>query len=164
MLRSMMAGVRALLRPTERNTQIEEELKSFYDASVDDKIRSGMAPESARRAARIEIGSGEMVRHKVWSAGWETGIDSGLRELRLTLRRLRKSPGFALTAVLTLAFGIGATTAIFSIVNGVLLQPLPFPDPGRLVTLGDLVTGFGWKSPGFVSPPEVETCEKTARQ
>jgi predicted permease len=163
MLRSMIAGVWALLRQTERNAQIEEELQSFYDASVDDKIRSGMSPERAQRAARIEIGSSEMVRHKTWSASWESKIDSLLRELRLTVRRLRKSPGFAITAVLMLALGIGATTAIFSIVNGVLLQPLPFPAAGRLVTLGDLVSGFSWTSPGFVSAPEVVTYQRDTR-
>ena len=96
MLRSMIAGVRALLRPAERNTQIEEELRSFFQASVEDKIRSGMSPERAQRAARIEIGSGDMVRHKVWSASWESGVDSLVRELRLTFRQLRKSPGFTL--------------------------------------------------------------------
>jgi predicted permease len=157
MLRSMIAGVRALLRPAERNTQIEDELRSFFQASVEDKIRSGMSPERAERAAQIEIGSGEMVRHKVWSAGWESRIDSLLREVRFTARRMRNSPGFAITAVLMLAFGIGATTAIFSIVNGVLLRPLPFPNADRLVTLGDQVTGQDWgqQDPGLVSPPEV---------
>src|ERR1700677_3597867 len=131
MLRSLIAGMRSLLYPVERNTQIEEELRGFFQASVEDKIRSGMSPERAQRAARIEIGSGDMVRHKVWSASWESGVDSLVRELRLTFRQLRKSPGFTLTAVLTLAFAIGATSAIFSIVNGVLLQPLHFPDADR---------------------------------
>jgi predicted permease len=165
MLRSMIAGVRALLRPAERNAEIEEELRSFYDASVEGKMRSGMSAKSAQRAARIEIGSGEMVRHKVWSAGWESRADSLLRDLRLTFRQLRKSLGFTLTAVLTLAFGIGATTCIFSIVNGVLLQPLPFPDASRLVTLGEQVSGFNWEEgmPGIATPPEVVTYQRDTR-
>ncbi len=70
-----------------------------------------------------------------------------LSELKLVVRQLRTSPGFTATAVLMLAFGIGATTAIFSIVDGVLLQPLPFPEANRLVTLGDLVAGSAGPHP-----------------
>jgi len=70
-------------------------------------------------------------------------IQAVIHDIRYALRQLRRSPGFALTAVLTLAFGIGATTAIFSIVEGVLLRHLPFPDPGRLVLFGDLPEGVG---------------------
>lgn len=84
-------------------------------------------------------------------------MDSILSELKLVSRQLRKSPGFTATAVLMLALGIGATTTIFSIVDGVLLRPLPFPNAKRLVTLGDQVSGTdgGHQGPGSVSGPEV---------
>jgi predicted permease len=87
-------------------------------------------------------------------------------DLKLVFRQLRKSPGFTATAVLMLAFGIGATTAIFSIVDGVLLGPLPFPDASRLVTLGDEVNGgrMGENGdPGWVTAPEVVTYQRDTR-
>jgi predicted permease len=160
-----MAGVRALIRPSERNAQIEDELRSFFAASVEDKLQRGVSRENAEREARAEIGSREMVRHNVWSAGWESAVDSFLRELRATVRQLRKSPGFAVTAMLTLAFGIGATTAIFSIVEGVLLRPLPFADPGQLVVLGDTVPGLDMGSNGHigVTKPQILTYERQTR-
>jgi predicted permease len=88
-----------------------------------------------------------------------------LSDLKLVLRQLLKSPGFALTAVLILAFGIGATTTIFSIVDGVLLRPLPFPDPSRLVTLGDQVNGTDWgrRDSGPVTGPEVVVYPRDTR-
>jgi len=80
----------------------------------------------------------------------ETTLGSLVLDIRYAMRQLRKSPGFALTAILTLAFGIGASTAIFSIVEGVLLRPLPFPNQARLATLGDRLEGveYGADSPG----------------
>jgi predicted permease len=92
-------------------------------------------------------------------------MHSIVSELKLIFRQLRKSPGFAATAVLMLAFGIGATTAIFSIVDGVLLRPLPFPSPDRLVTLGDQVSGTDWgqHDSGPVTGPEVVVYPRDTR-
>ncbi|WP_180540253.1 ABC transporter permease, partial [Nevskia soli] len=91
-------------------------------------------------------------------------MEAVLQDARYALRQWRKSPGFTLTAVLTLAFGIGATTAIFSVVEGVLLRPLPFADPSALVTLGDIVEGvqYGAETPG-VTPPGVRTYIRDTR-
>src|SRR5271156_2400753 len=87
--------------------------------------------------------------------GFMVFLEDLLRDLRDALRQLRKSPGFGLTAILTLAFGIGATTAIFSIVEGVLLRPLPFAAPARLVTLGDTFIGADFGG----GPPSVTAAE-----
>ena len=145
MLRSLIAGIRALLRPSQRNAQIEEELSSFFESSVEHKIRRGMSSEEAQRIARIEIGSHEMVRNKVWSVGWESWVDSFVRNLRFATRQLKKSPGFTATAVLTLALGIGANTAVFTLVHAILLGQLPFRDPERVFSVdGADAAGLGY--------------------
>jgi predicted permease len=92
-------------------------------------------------------------------------MENLLFDLRLVLRQLRKSAGFAATAVLMLAFGIGAVTAIFSLVDGILLRPLPFPEPGQLVTVGDQIRGMNWDSTadGPVSPPEIGSYSEETR-
>jgi predicted permease len=142
MLRSLVAGMQALLHPSRRNAQIEEELERFFDDSVEDKIRHGMSPEEAQRAARAEIGNRETVRHKTWSAGWESGVDSCARDLHFTTRQIRKAPGFAGTVLGTLALGIGAAAAMFTVVEHVLLRPVSYTDPSQLVSINE-VDKFG---------------------
>ncbi|MGB6131363.1 MAG: ABC transporter permease [Acidobacteriaceae bacterium] len=138
MLRSLIAGVRALLRPAERNAEIEDELRSFYEASVEDKNRRGMSAEEAQRAARAETGSAEMVRHKIWSVGWESIFDSITRDMQIALRQLRKSPGFTATAVLTLALGIGVNATMFSLVSAFLMPRLPGHDSQGVVAISSV--------------------------
>ena len=136
-LGKLAGGVRALLWPGARNAEIEAELRSFVASSIDDKVRGGMNREAAERAARAEVGSAETVRQKVWSAGWESLLESVWQDIRYGVRQMLRSPGFAVVAILTLALGIGANTAIFTLVQGILLRSLPVRDPARLYRIGD---------------------------
>ena len=127
------------------NSKVEAELAREIGAHLalleEEYLRRGMPPEAARRAARIAYGGVEQAKQLHRAERGFQGLDQSLRDTRYIFRQLRRSPGFSVTAILMLALGIGATTAIFSIVEGVLLHPLPFPDPDRLVTLGDALEG-----------------------
>ena len=103
---------------------------------MDEKVRRGMTREEALRATTSEIGTAETVRHKVWSAGWESGVESLWQDIRYGARQLLKSPGFSIVAILSLALGIGANTAIFTLINDLLLKSLPVRDPQQLVSFG----------------------------
>ena len=131
----MANGLRALLGRDREDRELDDELKAFVDAIVDEKMGRGMSRSDAVRAARQEIGSIEAVQDRVRDAGWETVVEGAVQDLRHSLRMLRKSPGFAATIVLTLAVGVGANTAIFSVLNAVVLRDLPYRDADRLALL-----------------------------
>jgi predicted permease len=134
-LRQLAHGVRNLVRSKRANDEIADEVDSFLAEAKAEFEARGLSPEEATRAARIRIGSTTAVREEVRSYGWENIFNGMFQEARYTVRRLCAAPGFTAVSILTLALGLGATTAIFSVINGVLLKPLAYVHPERLVAV-----------------------------
>ena len=135
MFKRLRSFFRVLTRRREFEDGMTEELRFHIEQYTDDLVRSGMSPEKAARRARIEFGSLNNVKGDCREARGLHLFDEFRRELSYAARLLRKTPGFTATALLTLAVCLGANLTIFAVIDSVLLRPLPFPEPDRLVTI-----------------------------
>ena len=132
-----MAAVTNVVPAQRFAKELDEEIQFHLDAQIAEYVAAGMNPEEARRAAMRAFGSGTVVKEDAWQTwGW-TWLEQIGQDARYALRQLRKTPGFTATAVLTLALGIGANAAIFTLVNAVLMKNLPVTDPKTLIRLGN---------------------------
>lgn len=135
-LTNLTRGVKSLLHSHDVERDLDDELEGFLNESIADKERRGYTPQQATRMAHVEMGSTNAVKHHVRSTGWETHMENLLQDLRYIVRVLRRSPGFTAVAVLSLALGIGANTAIFTLIRQVVLKQLPVQNPQELYSVG----------------------------
>jgi hypothetical protein len=143
---------RNLFRRAEFERNLSDELASYADLLTDEKIGRGTDAGEARRQALVEIGGVEQVKEEVRDVRAGSSWDGVFKDVRQSVRSLWHSPGSTALAIGTLGIGLGATILIFSIFYGILLQPLPFRDPGRLVQLWETRTAKGWDQAGFSRP------------
>jgi hypothetical protein len=134
-MRAVLVRLAGMLGKERRERELAQELESNLQFHIEDNLRSGMAPEEARRRALIRLGGLEQTKELYRDRNGLPGLETLLQDLRYGVRTLRKAPGFTVVAVITLALGIGANTAIFSTISGILLRRPTVADPDRVMML-----------------------------
>lgn len=132
-IRELLKRLRAFLHREPLEGEFDEEAAAHIEMATEENVRLGMTPEEARRQALVWFGGVQQARERHREARGLPGLDVLLQDLRYTIRTLRRDRGFAIVAVLILALGIGANVAVFSVVDTILLRPLPFQNPERLM-------------------------------
>src|SRR5687768_7511588 len=133
--------IRSLGRRDALESGLDEEIRFHIDQQTDKNLRGGMSLDEARRQALVKFGGREGVKESTRDEFRPALLEDWVRDLRYGARALRRAPAFTVMSSLTLAVGIGAATAVFSVVNGVLLKPLPYPDSEALVSLSHTAPG-----------------------
>jgi putative ABC transport system permease protein len=139
--RHTVRGLRALVNRSAADRDLGDEVEHYFDEATAALEKTGLSPEEARRAARIELGNVAAVREQVRTYGWENVVDTAVADVRHGLRQLLRRPAFSIVAVLTLGLGIGASATIFSVVNPILFEALPYPDPHQVMMVWDAQGG-----------------------
>src|SRR5690242_4311930 len=134
-MRALLRRLRGTLRPIRRDREFTFELDAHVQSHIDDNVRAGMTPDQARRAALLALGGALQTKELYRRAGSIPWIDDLREDVKYAVRSAKRAPGFAATAIAVIALGIGAATAAFTVLDHVLLRPLPFPQPDRLVRI-----------------------------
>src|SRR5205807_2570083 len=151
-LRELARRLRMLIHRRQFDAELEEEMRLHLELRQHEQLQSGMTEGDGRAAARRRFGNTTYLKQESYIAwGWEW-FENLAQDARYGLRMLRKSPGFSAVAVLTIALGIGATTAIFSVVDATLLHPLPYPQSEQLVSIRADLPGVGAQDIGMSQP------------